>query len=124
MRIDIKNKQPVPAVYNVKQFSDAAYRFVFYVPLNELPDENIVSAAVKTINFTKGLDIEAVKADKDSWIIKPEDDYDSHGVYAGGDIDQEEWEELVDRMTDQGYVAMEYSFEPSCSRVAISVLTV
>ena len=58
MRIDIKNKQPVPAVYNVKQFSDAAYRFVFYVPLNELPDENIVLAAVKTINFTKELDIE------------------------------------------------------------------
>lgn len=61
----------------------------------------------------KGLDIEAVKADKDSWIIKPEDDYDSHGVYAGGDIDQEEWEELVDRMTDQGYVAMEYYVPPT-----------
>ncbi len=58
MRIDILNKQPIPAVYNVKQYSDKAYSFVFYVPLSELPNENVLSAAVKTSNFTSGLDIE------------------------------------------------------------------
>ncbi|MBR6400120.1 MAG: hypothetical protein IKS17_02700 [Firmicutes bacterium] len=57
MRIDIVNKQPIPAIYNVKQYSDAAYSFVFYVPLSEMPNANILSAAVKTINFTDVLDI-------------------------------------------------------------------
>ena len=58
MRIDIINRQPIPAVYNVKQYSDAAYDFVFYVPLSELPNENVLSAAVKTVNFTSQQDIE------------------------------------------------------------------
>ena len=58
MRIDILNKQPIPAIYNVKQYSDKAYSFVFYVPLSELPTENVLTAAVKTDDFTEELDIE------------------------------------------------------------------
>ncbi|MBR6401579.1 MAG: hypothetical protein IKS17_10240 [Firmicutes bacterium] len=58
MDIFVVNRQPIPAVYNVKQYSDAAYSFVFHVPLSELPNGNVVSAAVKTSRFTKVLDIE------------------------------------------------------------------
>ncbi len=57
---------------------------------------------------TRGLDIEAVKADKDAWIIKPEDDYDSHGVFAGRDASEEEWGKIVDSYVDRGYIAMEF----------------
>ncbi len=59
MDIRIENRQPVPAIYNVKQFSDKAYTFVFYVPLSELPNRNVTAAAVKTENFTSELEIKA-----------------------------------------------------------------
>ncbi len=61
---------------------------------------------------TKGLDIDEIKRNKDGWIIKPEDDYDSHGVFAGGDLSQTEWEETVDKYTDKGYVAMVFYVPP------------
>ncbi len=54
------------------------------------------------------LDIDAVKRDKDSWIIKPEDDYGASGVYPGVDFSQEEWEKLVDANTDNAYIAQEF----------------
>ncbi len=63
---------------------------------------------------TKGLDIEAIKAEKDKWILKPEDDYDSHGIYAGGDLTQEEWEEKVDSLIDQDYIVMEFYVPKQC----------
>ncbi len=67
---------------------------------------------------TAGLDIDAVKKDKNGWVIKPEDDYDSHGVYAGGDMEQEAWEELVDSLVDKGYVAMVF-YTPPSSKIAL-----
>lgn len=62
---------------------------------------------------TAGLDIAGIKANKDHWIIKPEDDYDSHGVYAGGDMSQEEWEKTVDDSIDKGFVAMDFYLPPT-----------
>ena len=47
-------------------------------------------------------------------MIKPEDDYDSHGVFAGGDMTQEEWEEKVDSLVDKGYVAMVFHVPNTC----------
>ena len=55
---------------------------------------------------TPGLDVEAVIRDKDGWIIKPEDDYDAKGVFAGVDHTPEEWKERVENFMDRGYVAM------------------
>lgn len=54
------------------------------------------------------LDIEAVKADKDAWIIKPEDDYGAHGVYPGVEFAEGDWAEIVENNIDAGYVAQEY----------------
>lgn len=54
------------------------------------------------------LDIEKVKNNRNGWILKPEDDYDSHGVFAGMDLSEEEWQAAVDNYTDAGYIAMEY----------------
>lgn len=66
----------------------------------------------------EALDIAAVKANKNDWIIKPEDDYDSHGVYAGGDMTQEEWEKTVDDAMDKGFVAMVF-YTPAKSQIAL-----
>ena len=59
MNIYVKNRQPVPAIYNVKQFSANAYTFVFFVPKNELniSDFSAAEAVVKTSAFTTELDI-------------------------------------------------------------------
>ena len=57
---------------------------------------------------TAELDISAVKADKDAWIIKPEDDYGASGVYPGVDFSQDEWERLVDENMDNAYIAQEF----------------
>lgn len=55
-----------------------------------------------------GVDAADVKANKDAWIIKPEDDYGAHGVYPGIEFSEEEWASLVDEHFDAGYVAQEY----------------
>ena len=52
------------------------------------------------------------------WILKPEDDYDSHGVYAGIDLTQEEWEKRVKETLDGGYVVMRY-YDPPASEIAL-----
>lgn len=69
---------------------------------------------------TKGLDIAAIKAEKDKWILKPEDDYDSHGIYAGGDLSQEEWEEKVDSLIDRDYIVMEF-YVPKQSKICLPI---
>ncbi len=53
-------------------------------------------------------DMNAILADKNAWIIKPEDDYGAHGVYPGVDFDQARWEELVAANLDCGYIAQEF----------------
>lgn len=69
---------------------------------------------------TKGLNIKAIKAEKDKWILKPEDDYDSHGIYAGGDLSQEEWEEKVDSLIDRDYIVMEF-YVPKQSKICLPI---
>ncbi len=49
-----------------------------------------------------------VTADKDQWIIKPEDDYGAHGVYAGIDYDEEQWSSIVRDHWNAGYIVQEY----------------
>lgn len=53
-------------------------------------------------------DLDDIKANKDAWIIKPADDYASHGVYPGVDYSQEEWEAIVDRHIDNDCIAQEF----------------
>lgn len=56
----------------------------------------------------EALDLAALKAEKDAWIVKPEDDYGAHGVYPGVDFNQEEWERIVEENLDCGYIAQEF----------------
>ena len=51
---------------------------------------------------------EDVIADRERYILKPDDSYDSNGVFAGVEFGQEEWEEIVDRFYEKGYICQEY----------------
>ena len=62
----IKNKQPVPGIYNVKQYSSAADVFFFYIPQTDiLTDPNGISARIKLNNRTS----DATVIVSDGWII-------------------------------------------------------
>lgn len=55
-----------------------------------------------TVPFTAFLnddevDLDAVKRDRENWIIKPVDAYGSKDVYAGLDFSDEEWAQIIDR---------------------------
>lgn len=63
-----------------------------------------------------GFDVAEVKARKDAWIVKPEDDYGAHGVYPGVDFGQDEWERIVDDKLDAGYIAQEF-YPPRTVRI-------
>ena len=67
-----------------------------------------VPATYRLRSDNTSLDIAAVKANKDAWIIKPEDDYGASGVYPGVDFSQDEWERLVDANIDNAYIAQEF----------------
>lgn len=69
----------------------------------------------------QGVLVDEVKAEKDLWIIKPEDDYGAHGVFAGIDFVQDEWERIVAERTDAGYIAQEYYLPHTVSLVPARV---
>lgn len=49
-----------------------------------------------------------ITQEKDRWIIKPLDSYASRGVFAGIDYTQSEWDEIVERHFNKGYIYQEY----------------
>ena len=56
----------------------------------------------ETVPFTAFLndddvDLEEIRTTKDKWIIKPTDAYGGDGVYAGAQVDQQTWDEIVDK---------------------------
>ena len=70
-----------------------------------------------TIPFTafltsESVDLDAVKRDKDSWIIKPTDHYGSDEVHAGSYYTQTQWEQLIDKFANRRsgieFIAQEY----------------
>lgn len=46
--------------------------------------------------------------EKDKWIIKPLDLYDAQGIYVGSDMTAEKWQEIVDKVWNNGYLCQEY----------------
>lgn len=60
------------------------------------------------LQLDSGIDIDQIKANKNAWIIKPEDDYGAHGVYPGIDQTDSEWEKIIDKHLNARYVAQEY----------------
>lgn len=45
---------------------------------------------------------------KDSWILKPSDDYASHGVFCGIEMTQEDWDAALEKCLDSNYIIQEY----------------
>ncbi len=43
------------------------------------------------------VNIDAIRSEKDHWIIKPSDHYGADGVFAGCEVTQERWGELIDQ---------------------------
>lgn len=67
------------------------------------PEENaFVEAHVPQTRFLDDSDVDlaAVRANKDRWIIKPTDAYGAQDVYAGVGHTQREWDELIDRFAN------------------------
>lgn len=60
----------------------------------------------------KGFSMSEVIDDKDSWIIKPADDYGAHGVFPGVDFNQGEWKKIVEGNVDKGYIVQEF-YQPA-----------
>jgi hypothetical protein len=54
------------------------------------------------------IDLSVIKAEKDRWIIKPQDGYASQGVYAGIDHSQDAWGRLIDECSAKQYVVQHY----------------
>lgn len=64
-----------------------------------------------TYRLTKdcAVPIEHITASKDAWILKPEDDYGSHGVYCGVEMSESEWACAVETCVESGhYIVQEY----------------
>lgn len=54
-----------------------------------------------------------LKDNKDKYILKPVDDYGSHGVYPGRQFSQEDWNKKVDIACNNNYIYQEfYSMDP------------
>ena len=67
------------------------------------PDERaFVEASIPRTAFLDAahIDLDRVKAEKDRWVVKPTDHYGADEVYVGAAVDQDRWEELVDRFAD------------------------
>lgn len=61
----------------------------------------------KTYDLTKDV-ADMIKEDKNQWIIKPKDSYAAKGVWAGVDLNTEEWKHEVEHWIDKDYIAQEY----------------
>ena len=53
-------------------------------------------------------DLARVKSDKDSFIVKPSDSYASKGVFAGVDMTEKDWSELIEKLKNEDYIVQEY----------------
>ncbi|MBQ9062664.1 MAG: glutathionylspermidine synthase family protein [Eubacterium sp.] len=53
-------------------------------------------------------DFDAIRADKDRWILKPMDSYGSQGVYDGRDCTDEEWAAHLEACDGQEYIYQEF----------------
>lgn len=51
---------------------------------------------------------ESIFADREKWIVKPEDSYGAKGVYAGIDCSEAVWKREVEAVMGRGYIAQEY----------------
>ncbi len=60
---------------------------------------------------------DSIKANKEEWIIKPEEGFGSHGVFSGIDCSLEQWQRLLNEKKDQGYIVQQF-----CRRYPVPLL--
>jgi hypothetical protein len=63
---------------------------------------------------------EDVIINKDAWIIKPPDGFSGHGVYAGKDCSPEQWQELIEKYSNTGYILQEYCEQYSTPNFSVN----
>lgn len=71
-------------------------------------ENELIEKHIPYTSKLKNADIERIKRDKNSYIIKPSDSYASKGVFAGVDADDGEWSELIERYKSEDYIVQEY----------------
>lgn len=75
--------------------------------LNDYENEFLKSHIPFTDKFTDEVYDEVLK-NKDLYIVKPVDDYASHGVYAGRGVSDEQWKDILDTALTDDYIYQEY----------------
>ena len=77
-----------------KILSDEENAFIeAHIPLTEFLDTNSINKLLKG---------------KDGFILKPVDDYGSHGVYPGKLYSEDEWKEILQKSVKEKYIYQEY----------------
>lgn len=51
---------------------------------------------------------ERIIAEKDGWILKPEDSYGSKGVYAGVEYNKQDWNKVIKNLNCRHYIAQQF----------------
>jgi glutamate--cysteine ligase len=99
---------------------------VLHLPATEafLSDEEVAFIR-KHVPYTTRLDnqhidLNTVKANKDCWIIKPEDGYASKGVHAGKDYSAKEWDEIVERCSSERYIVQIFCEQYATPNIRLS----
>lgn len=84
-----------------KQLFDVLFRPETQAILTPEENDFVQKAIPRTVFLAAdAIDLQAVKREKDAWIIKPTDHYGADHVYAGCFVTQERWEELIDAFAD------------------------
>ncbi len=71
-------------------------------------ENELIKKHIPYTSKLKNADIDMVKKNKDSYIIKPSDSYASKGVFAGVDSTPAEWAELIEKYRSEDYIVQEY----------------
>lgn len=63
--------------------------------------------------------IEDIKEKKNQWILKPYDQYAGKGVFAGKDLNEKEWNVILDSIIDKNYIVQKYIQVPEREMVFV-----
>lgn len=87
-------------------------------------DEEDISFIQAHIPYTKGctgrnLEQDDVLHTKDQWILKPLDSFGAQGIYLGMEHTQEEWADILNRVTDAHYLYQRYTLPYETQNISI-----
>lgn len=76
--------------------------------LNEEEQEFLEKSIPYTEEFETEEDFKIVSENKNNYILKPSDDYASHGIYTGRDYNSEDFNKILKNIIGTGYIYQEY----------------